>query len=378
MDRSEVSNSDRSGLLETEVGVVVGVEQERPGAQELVVRIRDRQERALNYTHLLGRLEPGERVLLNTTAVRAGLGTGGCHFVMKRTGEDRKEADTAGRIVKLRYTPLQFRCSSVEEQDSPYREAVAACAELEGMPVIVTGLHSQIAPAAAAVKAMRPEARIAYVMTDTAASPWAFSQLVAALKEAGLLDATITVGQAFGGDYEAVNVFSGLLAARAAVGAEVVIVGQGPGNVGTETEWGFGAIAQGEHVNAAGILGGTPIAIPRISFADRRPRHHGVSRQFLVALGRVALTQALVSVPAMQPERLELVQRQLDDEGITTKHEVLVARGEAGIEALAAHGVEVKSMGRSVEADPEFFLAAGAAGAIAVERLRWTKNSESD
>jgi len=298
--------------------------------------------------------------------------------VMKRSGQDRKEADTPGRIVKLRYTPLQFRCSSVEEQDSPYREAVAACDELEGMPVIAAGLHSQIAPAAAAVKAMRPEARIAYVMTDTAALPLAFSQLVAALKEAGLLDATITVGQAFGGDYEAVNVFSGLLAARAVVGAEVVIVGQGPGNVGTETEWGFGAIAQGEHVNAAGILGGTAVAIPRISFADRRPRHHGVSRQFLVALGRVALTQALVSVPAMQPERLELVQRQLDDEGITTKHEVLVARGEAGIEALAAHGVEVKSMGRSVEADPEFFLAAGAAGAIAVERLRWTKNSESD
>ncbi len=378
MDRSEVSNSDRSGLLETEVGAVVGVEQERPGAQELVVQIRDRQERALNYTHLLGRLAPGERVLLNTTAVRAGLGTGGYHFVMKRSGQDRKEADTPGRIVKLRYTPLQFRCSSVEEQDSPYREAVAACDELEGMPVIAAGLHSQIAPAAAAVKAMRPEARIAYVMTDTAALPLAFSQLVAALKEAGLLDATITVGQAFGGDYEAVNVFSGLLAARAVVGAEVVIVGQGPGNVGTETEWGFGAIAQGEHVNAAGILGGTAVAIPRISFADRRPRHHGVSRQFLVALGRVALTQALVSVPAMQPERLELVQRQLDDEGITTKHEVLVARGEAGIEALAAHGVEVKSMGRSVEADPEFFLAAGAAGAIAVERLRWTKNSESD
>jgi hypothetical protein len=378
MDRSEVSNSDRSGLLETEVGVVVGVEQERPGAQELVVRIRDRQERALNYTHLLGWLEPGERVLLNTTAVRAGLGTGGYHFVMKRSGQDRKEADTPGRIVKLRYTPLQFRCSSVEEQDSPYREAIAACDELEGMPVIVTGLHSQIAPAAAAVKAMRPEARIAYVMTDTAALPLAFSQLVAALKEAGLLDATITVGQAFGGDYEAVNVFSGLLAARAVAGAEVVIVGQGPGNVGTETEWGFGAIAQGEHVNAVGILGGTAVAIPRISFADRRPRHHGVSRQFLVALGRVALTEALVSVPAMQPERLELVQRQLDDEGITTKHEVLVARGEAGIEALAAHGVEVKSMGRSVEADPEFFLAAGAAGAIAVERLRWTESSRSD
>ncbi len=120
------------------------------------------------------------------------------------------------------------------------------------------------------------------------------------------------------------------------------------------------------------------MAIPRISFADRRPRHRGVSRQFLVALGRVALVRALVSVPAMAPEKLEVVRRQLDDEGITAKHEVLVARGEVGVEMLAERGVEVETMGRGVEQDREYFLAAGAAGAIAAERLRWSENSGSD
>jgi len=360
------------------VGVVVRVVHERPGVQELSVELEQGQEPAINFPHLLGRVRAGERVLLNTTAVRAGLGTGGYHLVMKRAegGEGPREA--VGHIVKLRYTPLQFRCRAVEEQDSPYREAIEACEDLERMPVIVAGLHSQIAPAAAAVKGLEPEARVVYVMTDTAALPLAFSKLVARLKEAGLIDATITVGQAFGGDYEAVNVYSGLLAARAVVGAAAAIVAQGPGNVGTETDWGFGAIAQGEHVNAVGVLGGVPVAVPRISFADARPRHHGVSRQSLIALGRVAMVQAVVSVPEMAPERLELVRRQLDDEGITERHEVLLARGEVGLEMLQGRGVEVTTMGRTVEEDREFFLAAGAAGAVAAQGLKWIENSESD
>ena len=360
--------SVRNSLMQTEVGVVKGVAAERPGAQELTVTLEGGEEKAVNYVQLLGKVEAGERVLLNTTAVRAGLGTGGVHFVMKRAGKEERPAE-AGRIVKLRYTPLQFRCRTVEEQESPYREAVEACDDLAEMPVVVAGLHSQIAPVAAAVKGLSPEARVAYVMTDTAALPLAFSTLAASLKGAGLIDGTITVGQAFGGDYEAVNVYSGLLAARAVLGADVAIVAQGPGNVGTETDWGFGSIAQGEQINAVGILGGTPVAVPRISFADSRPRHRGVSRQTLVVLGRVVLVQAAVAVPAMEAEKLEFVHRQLDDAGITEQHDVLVAKGEIGLAVLAEKGVEVKSMGRSPAEDPEFFLAAGAAGAVAVEGI---------
>jgi len=363
--------------METEVGVVTEVVGEGPGRQELEVRVERGAEKAINYVQLLGRVEAGETVLLNTTAVRAGFGTGGYHFVMKRAGEE-KRPEGAGGIVKLRYTPLQFRCRTVEEEDSPYRQALESAEGLEGMPVIAAGLHSQIGPAAAAVKSLRPGTRVAYVMTDTAALPYAFSKLAGKLKEAELIDGSITVGQSFGGDLEAINVYSGLLAARAVLGAEVAIVAQGPGNVGTGTEWGFGSIAQGEHINAAAVVGGRPVAVPRISFAEERERHRGVSRQTLVALGRVALVPALVAVPAMEPEKIELVHRQLDDEGITEKHEVLVARGEIGLQGLAERGVAVESMGRGPEQDPEFCLAAGAAGAVAVEALNWDETSESD
>src|SRR5574340_610128 len=151
--RIPVASPDRNRVMKTEVGRVTRVERTRPGAQELRVLVGEREERALNYSQLLGEVGVNEVVLLNTTAVRQGLGTGGYHFVMKRAGEQPRP-EGAGHIVKLRYTPLQFQCLSVEEQDSPYRDAIEACEDLDEMPVIVAGLHSQVPPAAAAVKAL--------------------------------------------------------------------------------------------------------------------------------------------------------------------------------------------------------------------------------
>ena len=43
------------------------------------------------------------------------------------------------------------------------------------------------------------------------------------------------------------------------VGADVVVVSQGPGNLGTGTRWGFSGTSAGEAVNAAGTLGGRPV-----------------------------------------------------------------------------------------------------------------------
>ena len=50
-----------------------------------------------------------------------------------------------------------------------------------------------------------------------------------------LMDLTVSCGQAFGGDLEAVTLHSGLLAARLVGEADVAIVGIGPGVVGTGT-----------------------------------------------------------------------------------------------------------------------------------------------
>ncbi len=118
--------------------------------------------------------------------------------------------------------------------------------------------------------------RVAYVMTDGGALPAWFSRTCAILREAGWLAGTITVGQAFGGDLEAVTLHSGLLAARHVLGADVAVVTQGPGNLGTGTRWGFSGVAAGEAVNAVAVLAGLPVAALRVSEAESArasPRH---------------------------------------------------------------------------------------------------------
>ena len=66
------------------------------------------------------------------------------------------------------------------------------------------------------------------------------------------------MGQAFGGDLEAVTLHTGLLAARHVLGADVAVVAQGPGNLGTGTRWGFSGVAAGEAVNAVARPGRPP------------------------------------------------------------------------------------------------------------------------
>ena len=80
---------------------------------------------------------------------------------------------------------------------------------------------------------------------------------------------------------------SALLAARHVVDADIAVVAQGPGNLGTGTRWGFSGVAAGEAVNAAAVLRGHPVAALRVSGADPRERHRGVSHHSLTAYGRV-------------------------------------------------------------------------------------------
>ncbi|MGH9164154.1 MAG: DUF3866 family protein, partial [Acidimicrobiales bacterium] len=201
--------------------VVEAVVSERPGLQR-VTFASGRQGYVL--TELIGPVGVGDRVVVNTTAVDLGLGTGGwdvVHWNLERPSWSRPGP---GHVMKLRYTSLQAD-TGVAEEVPGYRPP----ATLGGLPVVVCGLHSQVACVAAAFKHAAPERRLAYVMTDQAALPLALSDLVAGLRGRGLLDATVTAGQAFGGDFEAVNVLSALEVALCVAGAETVIVAGGPG-----------------------------------------------------------------------------------------------------------------------------------------------------
>jgi Protein of unknown function (DUF3866) len=342
-------------------GRVREIVSERPGAVELRVEIDGAEGLALAYPGLTGRPEPGAAVLLNTTAVDLGLGTGGYHLVVALEGPMDASDGPPGRVIKARYMPLQAAVRSVEETDP---DAIDRLDGLGGVPVVVAPLHSLIAPAAAGARAAGAK-RIAYVMTDQAALPGAFSRLVPRLREAGLLDGFITAGQAFGGEVEATTVWTGLLAAVGVLGADAVIVADGPGNLGTATRWGVSALASGNSLNAVHALGGVAVAALRISFADARDRHRGVSHHSLTILSDVCLVPAMVAVPTLEePERAE-VWDALRAARLEDRHQLAEVSGQAALEVLHDAGIEVESMGRTPRDDPAFFLAGGAAGVLA-------------
>ncbi len=316
--------------------------------------------RALAYTDLVGSPEVGDTVLLNTGALDLGLGTGGYALVVAvpdRLPADREEP---GHLVKARYTPLQATVLGADEQESPYHGVLRSAEGVDGMPVVVADLHSALPAVVAGVRAGRPGARIVNVMLDGGALPAAFSRLVDTLRGEGLLAGCVTTGQSFGGDLEAVTVHSGLLAARHVMGADVAVVCQGPGNLGTGTPWGFSGVSCGEAVNAAAVLGGRPVASLRVSEADARERHRGVSHHSLTAYGRVALARAQVVVPLLPGVLGERVRAQAGALG--DRHE-LVDVGVDGLEeAVRALPVKVSTMGRGLEEDRAAFLSAAAAG----------------
>src|ERR671910_584449 len=277
-------------------GVVRSVGTSWPGAIELLVHLEGEGDvRALAYEPVVGRPEVGDRVLLNPAAVSMDLGTGG--YAMVVALPERLPADPPpgpGHLVKARYTPLQTTVLGVDEQDAPSHEALRNADDLEGMPVVVADLHSAVPAVVAGVRAGAPEARAVYVMTDGGALPLWFSRSVAGLRDAGWLANVVTVGQAFGGNAEAVTLHSGLLAARHLFRADVVV---------PELDGDFGEKVRTQLVGLS--------------------RHH------------------LVTVPV---------------DGL--------------LEELRKSPVPLSTMGRGLDDDPVYFLAAAAAGRHAANLLR--------
>jgi len=319
------------------------------GRQELVVEVGSTCSRAMNYPDLTGVCQPGDRVLLNTTAELLQLGTGGWHYVLAVHGRERS-LSKMGHIMKLRYTPLQGRTLSVEEPDSPYHEVMERADSLHGLPVAVGSLHSMLAPFAWTVHHAGQVRRLAYLMSDGAALPLGFSRVVSALKTRGLVHKTITFGHAFGGDLEAVNIYSALLAAKHVAKADLAVVLMGPGVVGTETTWGTTALEQGVFLNAVLQLGGAAVAIPRLSEKDSRERHQGISHHTRTVLSKVVQGPVYVPMPDYyltlftDPNHTAELGQHVSWEGTADSYA-----------NLSQAGLEFSTMGRGPADDPLFF-----------------------
>ncbi len=328
-------------------GEVSEILTERSGLQRVRVGGVPEGDKAYRLTALTGTVAPGDRVVVNTTAVELGLGTGGWHVVHWNLSRDELVQPGPDHVMKLRYTSLQIDAGTDELRagDLP--------ADLTGVPVVACLVHSQVGVVAAAIKRLAPHLRVAYVMTDGAALPIVLSDLVAELRDRSLLDSTVTAGHAFGGDLEAVNVPSAMVLAHRVADADVLIVGMGPGVVGTGTRLGTTALEAAAVLDQADALGGEPVLCVRASDGDERPRHRGISHHTETVLELASARPWVAPVP---------------DDVASSSHVRLrpVVELDAA-DLLDGLGLTITTMGRGPADDPVFFSAAAAAGAVAVD-----------
>src|SRR4051812_38954831 len=329
---------------------------------------------ALAHPSLVGTPEVGAEVLLTPPGGARGRGPGGSALVVAAPARLPPDPCGPGHLVKARYTPLQVTVQGVDEQETEHHAAIAEADDLSGMPVVVADLHSALPAVLIGMLATDPDLKVAYLMTDGGALVAGFSRTLDTLSSS--LAGVVTVGQAFGGDLEAVTLHTGLLAAKHVLGADLAVVTQGPGNLGTGTPWGYSGVAAGEACNAITVLGGEAIGALRISDADPRPRHRGVSHHSLTAFGRVALGGVTLIAPRGLSSELG---GQVDEDlaGQPQRNPVVWVDTDGLDEALGLSPVPLRTMGRGFPEERAYFLAAAAAGRYAALALPEAEETES-
>lgn len=368
-------------MIQRRYGTVVAINETSLELQRLVVRTTEGEEvSAVNYPPLTGESLIGDRVLLNCTAVTLGLGSGGWDFVMAIDGSEQVQTDAPkapGHLMKLRYTPGQVKVLVWDEETSPVKPTNGVdYGNLAGTPVLIAGIHSLLEPTLRALWSYHPGAQVVYIMTDGACLPLAWSQSVARLKAEGLITTTVTSGHAFGGDYEALNSYSALACAQEVVTADYIFISMGPGIPGTGTRYGSTALEVGELVNAVITLNGQPITIPRISQADLRSRHYGISHHFLTALQRIAFASAYIPLSYFHGSEREWLGDRVAQSGLDSAnyHGILHQLSFHDVTAVAAklqpYISTFRSMGRSYAEDPLHFAAGFGAAELAYSLRR--------
>ncbi len=302
----------------------------------------DRNE-CIAYPRQTGQVEVGDTVLVNTQGLDLQLGSGGFHILYANmTRGLGLKPPTSAHLMMLPYTTGQAATGCVEEHDT-------LAEELEGLPVVCCGLHSQLA---AVVCGIGAGVRVAYVQLGGGALPVALSDSVRQLKSRRLLESAIAVAPCLEGDVQALT-FASALAWAKAKGFDVVVCGIGPGIVGSGSALGHGGLAVAEAANVAAALGGRAIVVVRYSTGDTRERHQGVSHHT-----RSALRLTLGRREVVWPHGL------VRDE---TLGEVVEVDVEGWSDACSA--LTLTHMGRGPSDDPWFFASAFAAGRHARAKL---------
>ncbi|WP_339062563.1 DUF3866 family protein [Tepidibacillus marianensis] len=348
-------------------GEVIEIVEMTEMVQVVKIHNNGKENKAIHYLQFGSPLHVGDEVILNQTATELQLGTGGYDFVVSQridkevANRSSNQSEELGHIMKLRYTPYQFSVLSCEEEASPYHSLFTESKDLEGLPVLIGELHSMLPILVTIIRQLEKKdnmfpRRIVYIMTDGGSLPISISQHVTLLKENGWLDSTITVGHSFGGDLEAINVYTGLIAAKHILKADLAIVLMGPGIVGTGTRLGHSGIEHGEIINAVNILKGIPVSIIRAGESDHRERHQGISHHSKTSLQWISLTPCIVPCPKgleqTHPQLFNIVK-----EITTEKHELvpIEMKKEEIVKMIHHYSILITTMGKTIQEEPLFF-----------------------
>ncbi|WP_428119597.1 DUF3866 family protein [Candidatus Poriferisodalis sp.] len=318
---------------------------------------------AYALTDLCGIVSAGDELLVNTTAVDLGLGTGGAHVVHANLTSPWLGAAGPGRIMKARYLSEQLGVETIEESGSAC--TVGQLPSLGSVRVVLCVLHSHAVALAAAV-ADALGTGPGYVMTDGGALPFVLSDLAAAALEGGVFATAVSAGHAFGAPIESVTVASGV-AALAQRGIDRIVVAPGPGHLGSDSPLGFAGLDLAGHAAVLDRLGAATAVAVRASSADRRPRHHGVSHH-AVTLAELCPSGTAVPMPAQARNSLP---DGIDTDDLMPETDVAWARslGSRAVvvpplsipEAIRRNGLTITTMGQPLDMDADACAWLGAA-----------------
>ena len=301
-------------------GTVTAITEELPG----LVRLEVDAIPCVAYPRLTGEVEVGDDVVVNEQARLLELGSGGFDVLYANlTRGLGLPPEQGAHVMALPYTPGQVTACYKEESDE-------VAGSLDGMPVVLCTVHSQVAPVCAGLEGVR----VAYLQVAGGALPVSLSDTVRLLRDRGLVEVACAVAPCLDGEAQFVTAAAALAWAKAQR-HDAAVCSVGPGIVGTGSRLGHGALSLVDAANVAAALGGRPVLAVRTSDADRRERHRGVSHHAQAVLD---LALAEITVPD--------------------------GRDGDGWEDACA-GLPLSHMGRDRDEDPAFFRAAYAAGVVA-------------
>ncbi|HEY5285529.1 MAG TPA: DUF3866 family protein, partial [Solirubrobacteraceae bacterium] len=289
--------------------------------QDLTISLAGERRAAIADVALVGSSALGDDVIVNVQARDLGLGSGGFDIVhVNLTRGLTADGIPGAHVMKLNYTSLQHAVLPVEDAQptgpgvESAKPGAGAGAEENTLwdagdradertppalerPVAVLALHGQLAAVAWAFAQARPGARLGFVQTGGGALPGGHSRTVRMLRERSLLIGHITAGAAYGGEGEAISTAGALYHGLRRLDWDAAVCGPGSGIVGSSSPLGHGGMSALDSAHTALALGASTLLVARMSSADERPRHRGISHHTLTVLD-LLLEPVTVALPA--------------------------------------------------------------------------------